>query len=255
MNGVYIPFYNEKGPHLIRLLNSLQNWEVKRAYFVDGPFPGYDDRGCTESDDGCREEILGYGYTILDAGRVHMPIKTNMALHQAAKDGCEAILIMGCDEYLEGYLDGLEVPDAPLARIPLVEHNPTGKYNRVENFNPRLICKPGLVRSVDIHWMFFYMNQMIDDNLMPIIEDIIVHCDDTLRPEERDRKMTAYQDVNVIREKKIINDKFIKQIIDMEYPPVRSLSGTYYWTCGCITWNDGSRLKKCSKHINKNPQL
>jgi hypothetical protein len=255
-NCIYIPFFQEAGPHLERLLESLENWNIKKAYFVDGPFPTFP-HDHDISTDGSREIIKGYDFSsILDAGVNFMPIKTNLVLHRAAKYGYSNVLIMGCDEYLEG--DWNSIPprtDSPMTNVHVEEHNPTGRYNTVENVNPRVVCWPGLVRSIDIHWMLFFNNQSIDNESLPTIEGITIHSDDTFRPDSRDKLMTEYQDKNVPREMDLIREKYIKQIVDWEYPPVISASGNRYWTCGCITRKDGARLLKCKKHENISPKL
>ena len=55
---VYSPFFQEMGPHLERKLEAEKNWEVRKAYYIDGPFPLFENDGKIKSDDGCRELIL-----------------------------------------------------------------------------------------------------------------------------------------------------------------------------------------------------
>src|SRR5207245_3518371 len=179
---VYVPFFNEAGPHLERQLESFLNWGVKKIYYVDGPFPTIPHES-DKSTDGSRELILSYpNTTIIDAGINYMPIKSNLALHRDGRDGYEVLLVMGCDEYLEGDLNSIDVPESPLGNITLVEHNPTGKYNRWEDMNPRLVCYTGLVRCVDVHWLWFFGNRLIEDHNMMPVEGIKIHCDDIARP-------------------------------------------------------------------------
>jgi len=253
---VYMPVFQEKGPHLTRALDSFKNWEVKKVICIDGAFPLFEHEGKSKSDDGTREIIQSYDNTILlDTGFNFMPVKNNLAFHTAGKLGFDACLIVGADEYLEGNINKLTIPiDIPLAQVALEEHNPTGKYNKWESHNPRLVINPMFVTCKDVHWFYFYMNELIAFDQAPIVEGITIHCDDTLRPKERDDKMTRYQDRNVPIERFKIKKKYIEQAINAEYPPIVSLQGTMYYTCGCIWRPDGIALKQCEKHLTKRPK-
>lgn len=253
---VYLPFFQEKGPHLIRYLDSCKDWGVKKIVCVDGAFPLFEHGGKCISDDGSREIIESYDNTvILDTGFNFMPVKNNKAFHWAAKNGYDAVLLMGADEYLEGDINRIEIPENyPLAQIHLNEHNPTGKYNKWEDVNPRLIINPGFITCKDVHWFYFFMNELIEFHNMPTVEGITIHCDDTLRPKERDDMMTRYQDKNVNIERFKIKKKYIEIMINSEYPPTVSISGNMYFSCSCIYRPDGVALKQCDKHLVKKPK-
>jgi hypothetical protein len=253
----YTPVFNEHGPHLVRLLDSLKDWEVKRAYFVDGPFHNCLGHGAERSTDGTREIIKSYDFTtLIDSGVNYMPIKSNLAMHAAARDGAECVLVLGADEWLEGPINLITLPrDEPMGNVYITEHNPTGKYNKAEWINPRMILKPAFVRSIDIHWFWFYVNQLVEFEIMPIIEGIMIHADDNLRPKERDDEMTSYQDWHAEVERKVLIQKYFHQFLSQEFPPTISISGNKYYTCGCIIRPDGVRLKKCKKHFHIKPKL
>src|SRR5438309_7956236 len=121
----YTPFFQEFGSHLEHHLEAEKDWGVKLGIYIDGPFPLFDHKGEGESTDGSRELIESYDHTIiLDMGFNYMPKKNNLAMHEACKRGYEAVLIAGCDEWIEGEINKLDVPDdVPLCRIPLIEHN------------------------------------------------------------------------------------------------------------------------------------
>jgi hypothetical protein len=254
---VYTPFYQEIGKHLEHHLEAEKESGVKLGIYIDGPFPLFEHDNKMKSDDGCRELILSYDHTkILDTGSNFMPIKNNLALHEAGKQGYKQLLVTGCDEWIEGQINELVIPDDSLiCRIPVVDHNPTGKYNRWETSNPRLICDVGLIRCVDVHWFWFFNNELISFEEGKLLEGITIHSDDNMRPDKRDKKMTEYQDRNVPRERALLRYKYMERILSRDYPPVVSLSGNLYYSCGCINRPDGVRLKKCERHEKINPKL
>ena len=253
---VYLPFFQEYGKHLERYLESCKNWGVKHIVAVDGAFPLFEHDGKDKSDDGSRELILSYdNTTILDTGFNFMPVKNNKAFKWAAKNGYDAVLIMGADEYLEGDPNRLIIDDSyPLAQVQMEEHNPTAKYNKVDDISPRLVINPGFITCKDVHWFYFFMNELIAFHEMPLIEGIKIHSDDTLRPDERDAKMTRYQDRNVPVERFKIRKKYIEIMQNMDYPPQVAISGNMYYSCGCVWRPDGIALKRCDKHISTKPK-
>ena len=112
----------------------------------------------------------------------------------------------------------------------------------------------GFITCKDVHWFYFFMNELIEFHNMPTVEGITIHCDDTLRPKDRDDKMTRYQDKNVNVERFKIKKKYIEIMINSEYPPQVSLSGNMYFTCTCIWRPDGVALKRCDKHTIVKPK-
>src|SRR2546425_1192124 len=71
---VYVPFFNEAGPHLERQLESFLNWGVKKIYYVDGPFPTFP-HDTDKSTDGSRELILSYPNTTIIEDHNMIPVE------------------------------------------------------------------------------------------------------------------------------------------------------------------------------------
>ena len=205
----YYPVYEELET-LEKTLPLAKKFGINDFFFVDGPFIGFSKQR-PKSSDGTREICEQYG-RLMDAGRCYEQDKLNIAFKEMSRQRFRYVLLLGADEYPEGdiklFLKNLttrfndDSPHIPLVRVQ--EHSPDSKWNRVIDNSPKIFVNPSRIRAKHTHWLYYF-----DDCSVPfhdhenIIEGIIIHHDDSLRSEKRNKMMSEFQDWNVPREQKL----------------------------------------------------
>ena len=196
---------------LSKTIPKIIEFGITDLFFCDGPFMGFAQHN-KKSQDGTRELCKQHG-TLLDAGICFEEDKLNMSFEHIANKGFKYILLLGADEWPEGDIklflknlgarfDNDDRPHIPLVRVQ--EHSPDSKWNRVIDNSPKIFVNPSRIRAKHAHWLYYLDGAQIPfHDHEPLIDGIIIHHDDSLRSEKRNKMMSEFQDWNVPREQKL----------------------------------------------------
>ncbi len=210
------PVYNEFEV-LERKLKNEYEFGIKTAIYVDGKWKNFNDPNAKHdglSYDGTRELIKSYPNTILvDLGNSSEEAMLNCGFQTAAKIGMDCVLQMGADEFLTGDLyefhDNIpkaisKHPEYHFFNVKFEGRHITPAHQVFSSLG-RLITEPMWIRIRTIHWWYYYLNRRERQCGFEVKGLTIVH-DDRIRKPHRENQMDEYQQRNVEREKKIIED-------------------------------------------------
>jgi hypothetical protein len=193
-----IPVYNDLAgaTRLYQILSDNNIYSI----WGDGKFPLYEDNNKSSlSNDGTREYLQDAQKTLLlDMPDFTLPAKLTSMLHMAGEMGYRYAILFGADEYPEGDFDALErTLDNLHTKEPTVHCLPfeTDDKNVYSlDHVERVFELPSRISVKKVHYMFFKDDETKAMRCSPITynEVKIIH-DHTIRPQERDDKMTAYQ--------------------------------------------------------------
>lgn len=228
---VYIPVYND----LIALKHNLKKLDKLglKALVVDGRFTDFPQINNDDySSDGLQEFIQD---TILDNPHsfdIHKPCreqdKLNYAMRQAFSDlYCKVFMYIGADAYLQGDIDEFLinltrqyerfVTGPAILQILTEETQPGAKWNNTATRQPRILLNYHLMEARHTHWAMFEKGAPDDmplEHQQVVVEGLKIIHDNTIRPKERDDLMTAYQNTNVLRERRMFMNHIAKKAYD-----------------------------------------
>lgn len=190
-----------------RILNNLQSNEIPLVLVGDSRnknFPHDTDY----SNDGSREVVESYNNTILfDKGNyTQIPIgQVNQAFRIAAIKGFRYVLILGCDEWIEGSVAKLQEEADKLKQnsnmIQFIEHNNPDGYNH-DGAIQRLFAHPMFVRTRTVHYIKWFNDKEI--KIGNILDGITIHSDDRIRPQSWESRMKLMQERQIKEEHQMI---------------------------------------------------
>lgn len=182
-------------------------------------------RGSDYSHDGtleyCKENDIHY----FKAKPMREQDKVNIAIKTAKDLGCKVFMMQGADSYLVGDIDEFmlnlqreydRVSDQPVVMfIRTVEEQKQDKWNNTASRQPRVWFNYWKLELRHLHWCIYIKGAKDDDPLhydQTMIEGLVCHHDNSLRPRGRDDMMTRYQDTNVERERELFLEKVAKRV-------------------------------------------
>lgn len=204
-----------------RLAKNLQDLGID-SIWIDGRVEGFmaiDNSNL--STDGFKETLRNYSHVkhVHDFGLAPAGQSITWGFKCAAQMGYDYVIVMGCDEYLEGDFDlfrenltRIKRNEPTRFRMPIEEHNPEHNHN-AEHAQSRVISMPQYVYIKNIHWLYFHnffgpdhpvIMAKHDNN--PLVLGLTLHHDDTIRPAWRNNLMDIYQSKKTDEEWKIMED-------------------------------------------------
>lgn len=221
---VYIPTYNDFIA-FERAWTSCDELGLKvmvgdgRFKYPDREFPRINEADCSTDELAffCEQHpVIDYFY--------HEPApeqeKLNFAMDRAYKQGYKVFLMIGADAFLTGDLDEfvlnldreitkLDIDEPVIMKIPFKEHYPTAKWNFSGHIakQPRIFYNYHNMEVRNLHWLTYKKGEKDDTKYLNpseiLVDGLVLHHDNSVRPKERDILMTLYQDVNVLEERRI----------------------------------------------------
>lgn len=156
------------------------------------------------STDGLPQLIKSFPNTyLMSIGKTVPGQATMIMMKEAAKLGYEYVIVLGCDEYIEGEwettkqaLDYLQLKEPTRIKLPIIEHNPLKNNNA--SWQGRIVYMPQYVEIGQIHWLYYSTykgrRKIIGDiHQDPIVFGAEIHHDDSIRPEWRNNLMDVWQ--------------------------------------------------------------
>ncbi len=228
---VHVPIYNDK----IAFKRTGDNCKQHNLFCIvsDGRFPGF--KKINDSDnstDGTKQLAESYpNVSFFEHGEDFEEAKFNFAAHLAAKMGFKYFILLGSDEYITGDIDELTKtldermllldPNREYAfHVAIDEHQPENRWNRFITESPKIYANVGLLRTRFSHWLRYSTSQIIEtDQDTPLksyqrrICKIVIHHDDSIRGNDRNKLMTSFQDKNVKREKQRIQREVVRRML------------------------------------------
>lgn len=196
-----VSFYECK-EELKRCLDSIQKADI--VYAIDGRYMSYMDKNEDGlSADGSRKLCKEYSnVTLIDRPKLWQIEKRNTYLREAGKDGCDILLVVDSDVWIEGDWEAFrlhcgEVCNEDNGYRYLMPHK-NGKNGAFMNqIYGRILYKPEVLHYAKTHGSIWIGNrQIFPKKGNPVIRGLVSYTDLTLRSEERERMAQIYKDAN-----------------------------------------------------------
>ena len=235
---VHVPIYNDA----IAYARTAKNVSDHNLFCItdDGRFPGFKQINKSDnSTDGTKKIADSYlNVVFFEHGVNFEESKFNYAFHLAAKMGFNYVILLGSDEWIVGDIGKLKRTlnqrllqlssdkhlEEQIFQVAIDEHQPENKWNRFITESPKVFYNPGLIRTRFTHWLRYSTTQIARDkvehpfyNFQRRICDIVIHHDDSIRGTARNDLMTKFQDKNVQREKKRIQNEAFRKLFQFTF--------------------------------------
>lgn len=183
-----------------RLHSKLKKYGIS-SIWGDGRFPDFEKINDSDlSSDGTRDYLLAQNDTkVMYYPKMYEYDKLTKLLHTAGNMAYKYAILFGCDEYPIGDFDelikNLKHEDKPnVCRLKLTKESEKDNNTHPADYVERVFVYPQRISVKTTHWSYYTddgSKAIISDK--KIIEGIIVHHNQSIRPKEREGLMSEYQ--------------------------------------------------------------
>jgi len=210
---VYTPTYND-AEALATSLDMMKDLKMKRLV-VDGRYHGFPQINDSDiSTDDTQEVCKQYDVDYRIVSPCYEEQKFTFAANTLHIEGHKIMMLCSSDErftivkeYLLPWLKHMCLDaEYPMSFHVLIdEKHPGHKYEQGAKMLPKIFYNLGKIEAKHVHWAIYVKgtNQLLKAYPNPSV-GIMLHHDYTWRSKERDGLMTAFQDTNVKREKRLL---------------------------------------------------
>ena len=223
-----IPVYNDVDC-VKRLHSKLLEMGIY-SIWGDGKFPLFESiNDSSLSTDGTREYLQdAFKVLLLDYPDITLPDKLTQMLHIAGRMGYKYAITFGADEIPEGNFEELvKTIDQFSNDEPMVFNLPfitTDEYVYSLPNVERVFKFPDRISVRGAHYLFYRDDETeAIRSSMLMFTSIKVHHDHTIRPKDRDKKMTDYQIKRIGEEKKHVLAEHYKLPVKPNYETLNKL--------------------------------